>query len=60
MKIKYVHFSEPKKVKIYDTEIALKKNSFYRMSQEKFDELELKHMEECKANGRILSYEILQ
>lgn len=60
MKIKYIHFSEPNKEKIYDTEVALRKNPFYRMTQEKFDELELKHMEEGKEKGHILSYEIVQ
>jgi len=59
MKIKYVHFSEPNEEKIYDTEDALRKNPFYKMTQEKFDELELKHMERDKEKGHILSYEIL-
>lgn len=59
MKIKYIHFSEPNKVKIYDTEVALKKSP-YKMPQEKFDKIELQHMERDKQKGYILSYEIEQ
>jgi len=60
MKIKYIHFSEPNKVKEYDTEIALKNNSFLKKSQEDFDKLELEHMERDKQKGHILSYEIVE
>ena len=59
MKIKYIHFSEPNKTKIYDTKIALKKNPFYRMTQEEFDKLELSNMEENKQKGYVLSYEVI-
>lgn len=63
MKIKYIHFSEPNKVKIYDTEVALKKNPFLdpfiRMTQEEFDKMELEHMERDKQKRHILSYEIV-
>lgn len=56
MKIEYIHFSEPNKVKIYDTEVALKKNAFIRMEQEEFDKLELEHMRRDKEKDYILSY----
>ena len=59
MKIKYVHFSEPNKTQIYDTKVALKKNSFIKMSQEEFDEFELSNMESDRQQGNILSYEIV-
>ena len=60
MKIKYVHFSEPNKEKEYDTEVALKKNHFIKMSQDEFDKLELNNMERHKKQGLILSYEVVQ
>ena len=60
MKIKYIHFSEPNITKIYDTKIALKKNPFYRMTQEEFDKLELANMERNKKKGHVLSYEVIE
>lgn len=58
MIIKYIHYSEPKKVKIYDTVKTLLKNPFYKMTQEEFDALELRNMERDKTKGYILSYEV--
>ena len=58
MKIKYRHSSEPDKIKIYDTKVALKNNPFIRLSQETFDKMEIEHMERDKEKGYILSYEI--
>jgi hypothetical protein len=60
MKIKYIHSSNPNKEKIYDTEKALKNNSFYHMTQKEFDEMELENMERDKKDGYIISYEVLQ
>lgn len=59
MKIKYIHFTEPDKIKIYDTKVALNKNPFYRMTQEEFDKLELSKMERDKQKGHILAYEVV-
>ena len=59
-KVKYVHFSEPKKLKTYDTKVALKKNPFFRMTQEEFDKLELANMERDKQKKYILSYEVME
>ena len=59
MKIKYKYFSEPNKTKTYDTKIALKKNPFYRMTQEEFDKLALSNMEKDKQKRHILSYEVI-
>lgn len=60
MKIKYIHFSEPTTVKEYNTEVALKRNPFIRMSQEDFDKMELEHMARDKEKGYILSYEVVK
>lgn len=60
MKIKYVHFSEPENEKIYDTEVALKRNPSIHKTQEEFDQFELRHMERDKSKGYILSYEIIE
>lgn len=59
MKIKYVHASEPDVEKIYDTEKSLKNNPMVHMSQEEWDKHELKSMEDNKAAGHVLSYEVL-
>lgn len=59
MKVKYVHFSEPDKEKVHDTEIVLKKNRFIKKTQIDFDEFTLRKLKEDKAKGYILSYEIL-
>lgn len=60
MKIKYVWFEEPSKVKVYDTEKALKNNSFIKLTQSDFDKMELANMEKKKREGLVLSYEITQ
>lgn len=60
MKIKYRHFIDPNTEKIYDTEKSLKQNPFIHMTQEEFDQHELKRMEEHKAEGHILEYEIIK
>ena len=60
MKIKYIHHTEPSKVKVYDTEKALKNNPFIEQSQNDFDKIELANMERDKRKGLILSYEITQ
>lgn len=58
MKIKYIHSSDPKKVRIYDTKIALKNNPFIKMPQEEFDKMEIENMKRNKEEGCVLSYEI--
>lgn len=58
MIVKYIHASEPRTEKVYDTEMALKNNPFIRMSQKEFDEMELKRFQENKAEGYILRFEI--
>lgn len=60
MKIKYRHFSEPDVEKIYDTEKALKNNPCIHMTQEEFDQHELKQMEIDKIQSRILEYKIIK
>ena len=59
MRIKYVHKSNPKETRIHDTEKAKRNNPFIRKTQEEFDKFTLNLMEKDKANGYILSYEIL-
>jgi len=59
MKIKYIHVSDPEKIKIHDTE-AVRKNTFFnRKPQQEVDEMTLEHMERDKARGLILYYEII-
>lgn len=60
MKIKYIHKSEPKKTKIHNTIKAKKNNTFLRVTQKEFDDFTLKRMEKDKADGLILSYEIME
>lgn len=60
MRIKYVHFSEPNKEKIYDTVKSLKNNPFIKKTQEEFDQFELEKMRKDKERGHILSYEVLE
>lgn len=59
MIIKYVHFSEPEKEKLYDTVKALKNNPFIEKTQEEFDEFELNKFAADKEAGKILLYEII-
>ncbi len=59
MKIKYIHASNPEKIKIHDTE-AVRKNTFFnRKPQQEVDKMTLEHMERDKARGLILYYEII-
>lgn len=60
MKIKYIHNSEPNRIKVYDTERALKNNPFIKQTQSDFDKMELANVERDKRKGLILSYEITQ
>lgn len=58
MKIEYIHFSEPEKVKVYDTEQALKNNPYIRRNQKEYDEMEIRSFERKKKQGYILYYRI--
>lgn len=58
MKIEYIHFSEPKRVKVYDTEKSWRNNRI-KMTQEEWDKHELKKMEEDKDRGHIISYRVI-
>lgn len=60
MKIKYVLADRPDLEKVYDTELALKRNRFIVMSQERFDKLELARMKADKERGLILNYEVIE
>lgn len=60
MLIKYIHFSEPEREKIYDTEKALRNNPFINKSQEEFDVWTMERFAKDKDGGLILSYEILK
>ena len=59
MKIEYVHKSSPNEKRIYNTEKALKNNPHIHMSQEDFDDRELKQMEADKVSGTIIEYQVL-
>lgn len=68
MKIKYIHSSEPKKVKIHDTEKAYKNMMFaildpstklYGKTQAEFDEIYKEQFEQDKQKGVIKYYEII-
>ena len=59
MKIKYIHKNDPKTERIHDTEKAKRNNPFIRKTQEEFDKFTLNLMEKDKANGFILSYEVI-
>lgn len=60
MLIKYIHFSQPEREKIYDTEKALRNNPFINESQEEFDAFELEKFAKEKDGGLILSYEVIK
>lgn len=60
MLIKYTHWSEPEREKIYDTEKALRNNPFINESQEEFDAWTMERLAKDKDGGLILSYEILK
>lgn len=59
MKIKYIHKSNPKEIRIHDTEKARRNNPFIRKTQEEFDKFTLGLLEKDKTNGFILSYQII-
>lgn len=60
MKIKYIHISDPQKIKIHDTE-AVRKNTFFNLKpQQEVDAMTLEHMERDKARGLVLCYEIIK
>ena len=59
MLIKYIHFSEPEREKIYDTEKALRNNPFINKSQEEFDAWTMERFAKDKEGGLILSYEVI-
>ncbi len=63
MKIEYRHFSEPEKIKTYDTVEAYRKRpsslTGIEISQSEFDKAELAHFEKDKKNGVILEYKVI-
>lgn len=59
MLIKYIHKSNPKEVRIHDTEKAKRNNPFIHKTQEEFDKFTLRLLESDKANGFILAYQII-
>ena len=69
MKIKYIHVSNPKNVKIHDTEKAYKNmewarsdpsTKLYNKNQAEFDKIYLEIFERDKTRGIILNYEIIK
>lgn len=60
MKIKYIHASDPEKIKIHDTEMVRKNTFFNRKPQKEVDKMTLEFMERDKARGIILYYEIIK
>lgn len=68
MRIKYIHASDPKAVKIHNTEKAYKNmewarsdpnTKLYNKSQAEFDKIYLEIFERDKARGIVLDYEII-
>ena len=59
MKIKYIHKSNPKEVRIHDTEKAKRNNPFIHKTQEEFDKFTLGLLKKDMENGYILSYQII-
>lgn len=59
MLIKYIHWSEPEREKIYDTVKALRNNPFINESQEEFDTWTMERLAKEKEGGLILSYEVI-
>ena len=57
MLIKYVHASEPEREKTYDTEKSLKNNPFIDKTQEEFDAMEIKKIEQDK---NIVWFEVVK
>lgn len=69
MKIKYIHSSEPKKEKIFDTEQAFKNLQFaitdpdtklYKKSQAELDEIYKEKFKKDQEKGEIIKYEIIE
>lgn len=69
MKVRYIHVSNKKIIKIHDTKKAYANMEFarfdpssklYGLTQEQFDELYKKIFEDDKKKGIILEYEILE
>lgn len=71
MKIKYIHFSEPQKEKIYDTEKSYKNRLIigmnneidmekFKQTQEDFDKQELEKMSRDKEKGHIIQFSIIE
>lgn len=69
MLIEYIHKSEPKKIKIHDTEKAYKNMAFaiadpdtklYKKTQSEFDNIYIDSFERDKKRGTILYYKILE
>lgn len=57
MRVKYIHFSEPDKVKIHDTKLVLKNNRFITKTELEFDDFTLRKMKRDLENGILLFYE---
>lgn len=67
MKVLYVHISEPKREKVYDTEKSLRNCRGLieivfgdTKTQEEWDKEELSRFERDKSRGVILSYRVLR
>ena len=69
MKVKYRYASDPKKVKIHDTEKAYQNMMFaildpctklYKKTQEEFDEMYKEIFEKDKQKGVVIEYEIIE
>lgn len=64
MRVKYVHASDPNKVKVYDIEKAYRKCPFLDLSNrptlDDWTRRELDHFASDKKKGIILTYEICE
>ena len=62
MKVRYVHSSEPEKVKIYDTDKSYDNNLFVTASKtrKQWVEEELGRFERDKQKGLVLEYEVME
>lgn len=58
MLVRYRHISQPDKIKIHDTEKALKNNRFIEKTQEEFDDFTVSKTEKDFHDGILLAYEI--
>lgn len=59
MIVEYIHASNPDEIKTYDTEKALRKNPCIKMSQQQFDEFELRNFARDLKKGLVISYRII-